>query len=133
MPGALPLRNLFRALKMILCTKAFLYVLFLSAPLLLGWFCYQKLLHRFFIFSSESWFLQLTASQVLKINYAVLLSEWVSVTVTTESEAINKLCRFWSYVHWSLKLPRRQSFLQSIWQKFCLVTSSGPAWLNTIF
>ena len=47
--------------------------------------------------------------------------------------ALNELCRFRSDIPRSLKLLRRRSFLQSILQKCCLVTSSGPAWLNTIF
>ena len=33
----------------------------------------------------------------------------------------------------NLRLDWRRSFLQSKLQKCCLVTSSGPAWLNTVF
>ena len=59
-------------------------------------------------------------------------SEWVS-ECNNRIRALNKLCRFRSDVPRSLKLPRRCSFLQQILQKCCLVKSSGPAWLNTIF
>ena len=60
------------------------------------------------------------------------VSEWVCVTI--ESEPSKELCRFRSDLTRSLKLPRRRirSFLRSILQKRCLVSSSGPTWLNTI-
>ena len=60
--------------------------------------------------------------------YAVLPSEQPS-ECNNRIRAKNELCQFQS------DIPQRwiHNFLQSISQKCCLVISSGPAWLNTIF
>ena len=72
--------------------------------------------------------------------YAVLVSEWVSESVSkrvsecnNRIRALNELCWSQSDVPRSLKLPRRRTFLQSILQKCCLVTSLGPVWFKMIF
>ena len=64
-------------------------------------------------------------------HYAALLSEWVSVTI--ESEPSTKPADFDPIFPDLCNFPPRRSFPQSILQKGCSVTSSGPAWLNTLF
>jgi len=63
--------------------------------------------------------------------YAVLLSEWVRVTIesepSTNSADLDPMFPdLWNF-------PQRWSFLQSILQRCCLVTSSEPVCLNTVF
>ena len=69
---------------------------------------------------------------LLGVSYpAVLLSEWVSVTI--ESEPSTNPADFDPMFPNLWTLPGDGAFFQSILQKCCLVTSLGPVWLTTIF
>ena len=55
------------------------------------------------------------------------------MNVTTESEPSTNSTDFDPIFSDPWGVPGDQSFLQSILQKCCLVSSPGPAWLNAVF
>ena len=75
--------------------------------------------------------------------YLIVVNLNPTETENERVESCARACR-WKPILWAqrstscnnqdnLRLPWRGSFLQSKLQKCCLVTSSGPAWFNTVF